>query len=93
MTRATSIGERRDTSRSGRATTKIWPVERDRRAIPGVRQRTVGRKAGPRSNTILGATLTAQPFRLHLHCGMSYLAGNKKLCKIDNLISMTVAGP
>lgn len=30
----------------------------------------------------------AQQFRLHLHRGISYLAGNKNLRKIDDLISM-----
>ena len=34
----------------------------------------------------------AQQFRLHLHRGISYLAGNKKLRKIDDLISMAIAG-
>lgn len=34
----------------------------------------------------------AQQFRLHLHRGISYLAGNKKLRKIDDLISMAVVG-
>ncbi len=33
----------------------------------------------------------AQQFRLHLHRGISYLAGNKKLRKIDDLISVAVA--
>ena len=34
----------------------------------------------------------AQQFRLHLHRGISYFAGNKKLRKIDDLISIAVAG-
>ena len=34
----------------------------------------------------------AQQFRLHLHRGISYLAGNKKLRKIDDLILMAVSG-
>ena len=29
-------------------------------------------------------------FRLHLHRGISYLAGNKELRKIDNLISLAL---
>ena len=32
-----------------------------------------------------------QQFRLHLHRGISYLAGNKKLRKIDDLISQALA--
>lgn len=30
----------------------------------------------------------AQQFRLHLHRGISYLAGNKKLRKIDDLVAL-----
>ena len=30
----------------------------------------------------------AQQFRLHLHRGISYLAGNKEVRKIDNLIAL-----
>ena len=33
----------------------------------------------------------AQQFRLHLHRGISYLAGNKKLRKIDDLIALAVS--
>lgn len=32
----------------------------------------------------------AQQFRLHLHRGISYLAANKKLHKIDGLVSLAV---
>ena len=32
----------------------------------------------------------AQQFRLHLHRGISYLAGNKELRKIDDLISLAL---
>ena len=38
-----------------------------------------------------GPDTLAQQFRLHLHRGISYLAGNKKLRKIDDLISIAVA--
>ena len=37
--------------------------------------------------------VSVQQFQLHLHRRISYLAGNKKLRKIDDLISMTVTGP
>lgn len=30
----------------------------------------------------------AQQFRLHLHRGISYLAGNKELRSIDNLVEL-----
>ena len=32
----------------------------------------------------------AQQFRLHLHRGIAYLAGNKKLRKIDDLIGLSL---
>ena len=32
--------------------------------------------------------ILAQQFRLHLHRGISYLAGNKELRKIDDLVSL-----
>lgn len=32
----------------------------------------------------------AQQFRLHLHRGISYLAGNKNLRKIDDLVSLAL---
>lgn len=32
----------------------------------------------------------AQQFRLHLHRGISYLAGNKEMRKIDGLVSLVV---
>lgn len=32
----------------------------------------------------------SQQFRLHLHRGISYLAGNKNLRKIDDLVSLAV---
>ena len=32
----------------------------------------------------------AHQFRLHLHRGISYLAGNKKLRRIDDLVSLAV---
>lgn len=32
----------------------------------------------------------AKQFRLHLHRGISYLAGNKKLKKIDDLVSLSL---
>ena len=32
--------------------------------------------------------MLARQFRLHLHRGISYLAGNKKLRKIDDLVSL-----
>ena len=34
------------------------------------------------------AEVVAQQFRLHLHRGISYLAGNRELRKIDDLISL-----
>lgn len=34
----------------------------------------------------------AQQFRLHLHRGISYLFGNKQLRKIDDFITLAVAG-
>lgn len=36
------------------------------------------------------AEVLAQQFRLHLHRGVSYLAANKKLRKIDDLVSLAV---
>lgn len=34
------------------------------------------------------AETVAQQFRLHLHRGISYLAGNKELRKIDDLVAL-----
>lgn len=36
----------------------------------------------------VGAETVAQQFRLHLHRGISYLAGNKELRKIDDLVAL-----
>ncbi len=41
----------------------------------------------------LDSETLGQQFRLHLHRGISYLAGNRKLRKIDDLVSLAVAPP
>ena len=47
-----------------------------------MRERCVRDGLGTDSDTI------AQQFRLHLHRGISYLAGNKDLRKIDDLVAL-----
>ena len=49
-----------------------------------LKERCLSDKLGTDPDTL------AQQFRLHLHRGISYLAGNKKLRKIEDLISMAV---
>ena len=41
----------------------------------------------------LDSETLGQQFRLHLHRGISYLAGNRKLRKIDDLVSLAVVPP
>lgn len=47
-----------------------------------VKERCVRDSLGTDPDTV------AQQFRLHLHRGISYLAGNKKLRKIDDLVAL-----
>ena len=45
-----------------------------------------------RDNLGTDPEVLSQQFRLHLHRGISYLAGNKKLRKIDDLVSLALQG-